>query len=128
MFILIFRRKDFGRRTGYAVTVFRVVMDVYIICLPLFVVSRLHMSRAKKWRVAAVFATGLLAVGSSVLSCIFRFQMDVREYAHDTLPIYIVCVVEGFGTAAPLFHKGSLFVEATLAFVVAHDQFQSTWA
>jgi hypothetical protein len=60
MFILIFRRKDFGRRTEYAVTAFRVVMDVYIICLPLVVVSRLHISRLKKWRVAAVFATGLL--------------------------------------------------------------------
>ncbi|CEL02293.1 hypothetical protein ASPCAL03464 [Aspergillus calidoustus] len=90
MFILTFRLTESGVKTAYAVTVFGVVTDLYLICLPLSVVARLHLNRAKKWRVAGVFATGLLPVVMSILGCIFRFELEVLDYAHDMLPIYLV--------------------------------------
>jgi hypothetical protein len=45
---------------AYSVGVIGVVSDVYIITLPLLAIAQLHLSRAKKCHVAAVFLTGLL--------------------------------------------------------------------
>ena len=61
MFLYIFI-KDNGLLTKitYAVAIFGVISDVYILCLPILAVSRLYLERAKKWRLAAVFLTGLL--------------------------------------------------------------------
>jgi hypothetical protein len=47
-------------KLAYSVGVVGVVSDVYIITLPLLAIAQLRLSRAKKWRVAAVFLTGLL--------------------------------------------------------------------
>jgi hypothetical protein len=45
---------------AYSVGVIGVISDVYIIILPLLAIAQLHLSRTKKWHVAAVFLTGLL--------------------------------------------------------------------
>ena len=37
-----------------------VVLDVFILCMPLPVIKRLHMNRRKKWLLAAIFWLGAL--------------------------------------------------------------------
>ncbi|KAH2314271.1 hypothetical protein KXV64_004001 [Aspergillus fumigatus] len=102
-------------KLAYSVGVFSVVSDVYIITLPLLAIVQLRLSRAKKWRVAAVFLTGLLSVVMSFLGCIFRFQVNVMDITYSLLPIYIVNTVEvDIGiicTCLPLL--GALFKENT---------------
>lgn len=43
-----------------AISVINILSDFYILILPLFVISRLHMQKAKKLGVGAVFLTGFL--------------------------------------------------------------------
>jgi hypothetical protein len=43
-----------------AISVINILSDFYILILPLFVISRLHMQRSKKLGVGAVFFTGFL--------------------------------------------------------------------
>ncbi|RHZ53906.1 putative plasma membrane protein Pth11-like [Aspergillus thermomutatus] len=74
----------------YSVAVIGVVSDVYIITLPLLAIAQLHLSRAKKWRVAAVFLTGLLSVVMSFLGCVYRFQLNLMDSTYSLLAIYIV--------------------------------------
>ncbi|KAL4876596.1 hypothetical protein BJY04DRAFT_222928 [Aspergillus karnatakaensis] len=94
MFLYIFTKSDAQVKVTYGVASFGVVTDVYIICLPLFAIARLHLKRAKKWRVAAMFLTGLLAVVMSFLGCVYRFQLDVADLTYSLLAIYIVNTVE----------------------------------
>ncbi|RDW72722.1 uncharacterized protein DSM5745_07894 [Aspergillus mulundensis] len=84
------------------------VTDVYLLNLPLFAVARLHLGRAKKWRVAAVFLTGLFAgmlraVAMSILACTYNFQGNPAGGATQiSLPIYIVGWVFAFYNSTPI--------------------------
>ncbi|PKX89794.1 putative plasma membrane protein Pth11-like [Aspergillus novofumigatus IBT 16806] len=102
-------------KLAYSVGVVGVVSDVYIITLPLLAIAQLRLSRAKKWRVAAVFLTGLLSVVMSFLGCIYRFQVNIVDITYSLLPIYIVNTLEvDIGiicTCLPLL--GALFKENT---------------
>ncbi|GAQ11594.1 hypothetical protein ALT_8915 [Aspergillus lentulus] len=102
-------------RLAHSVGVVGVVSDVYIITLPLLAIAQLRLSRAKKWRVAAVFLTGLLSVVMSFLGCIYRFQVNIMDITYSLLPIYIVNTLEvDIGiicTCLPLL--GALFKENT---------------
>ncbi|PHH74102.1 hypothetical protein CDD82_5102 [Ophiocordyceps australis] len=81
-------------RVTYSIAVVGVVTDVYIITLPLLAITQLHLSKAKKWRVAAVFLTGLLGVVMSVLGCVYRFRLDLMDSTYSVLSVYIVNTVE----------------------------------
>ncbi|GIK02957.1 hypothetical protein Aspvir_007022 [Aspergillus viridinutans] len=100
---------------AYSVGVIGVVSDVYIITLPLLAIAQLHLSRAKKWRVAAVFLTGLLSVVMSILGCVYRFQLNLMDITYSLGEIYIVNTMEvDIGiicTCLPLL--GTLFKENT---------------
>ncbi|KAL3476535.1 hypothetical protein BJX99DRAFT_270360 [Aspergillus californicus] len=78
----------------YASAIVGVITDVYIICLPLCAVAQLHLNRTKKWRVAAVFMTGLLAVVMGFLGCIYRFGIDIPDSTYSLLSIYSINTVE----------------------------------
>ncbi|PWY69649.1 hypothetical protein BO94DRAFT_560745 [Aspergillus sclerotioniger CBS 115572] len=94
LFLYIFINETGLVKVTYAVAATGVVSDVYIICLPLFAIAQLHLSLAKKWKVAGVFMTGLLAVVMSFLGCIYRFHLDISDSTWSLLPIYIVNTVE----------------------------------
>ncbi|KID81220.1 hypothetical protein MGU_11411 [Metarhizium guizhouense ARSEF 977] len=81
-------------RVTYSIAVVGVVTDVYIITLPMFAIAQLHLSSTKKWRVAAVFLTGLLGVTMSFLGCVYRFQLNLMDSTHSVLSIYMVNTVE----------------------------------
>ncbi|ERF68929.1 hypothetical protein EPUS_09506 [Endocarpon pusillum Z07020] len=51
-----------------------ILSDFYILVLPLFVISKLHMQRAKKFGVSAVFLTGFLACVSSIAGLAYRIK------------------------------------------------------
>ncbi|GIC94346.1 putative plasma membrane protein Pth11-like [Aspergillus udagawae] len=75
---------------AYSVGVIGVVSDVYIITLPLLAIAQLHLSRTKKWHVAAVFLTGLLSVAMSFLACVYRFQINITDITYSLRELYII--------------------------------------
>ncbi|GFF35095.1 hypothetical protein IFM51744_02668 [Aspergillus udagawae] len=100
---------------AYSVGVIGVVSDVYIITLPLLAIAQLHLSRTKKWHVAAVFLTGLLSVAMSFLACVYRFQINITDITYSLRELYIINTVEVdtgiICTCLPLL--GTLFKENT---------------
>ncbi|KAL4921171.1 hypothetical protein BDW62DRAFT_198185 [Aspergillus aurantiobrunneus] len=94
LFLYIFIDRSAQAALNNATGVFGAISDVYIITLPLFAVYRLHLSRWRKGRVAAVFLTGLLAVIMSFLACIYRFKLDLLDTTFSLLRIFIVTAVE----------------------------------
>ena len=52
-----------------------IVIDLYILILPLYCVSTLNLPTSRKIQVASVFLTGILAVISSILCLAYRIQI-----------------------------------------------------
>ncbi|KAL4915270.1 hypothetical protein BDW62DRAFT_127477 [Aspergillus aurantiobrunneus] len=94
MFLFIFVNRAAQVAVNNATGIFGIISDLYILCLPLFAIRQLNLSRKKKWRIAAVFLTGLLAVIMSFLACIYRYQLDITDISFSVLRIYIVRAVE----------------------------------
>ncbi|KAI1322267.1 hypothetical protein F5Y16DRAFT_387079 [Xylariaceae sp. FL0255] len=62
--------------TGYALAVINLATDLYILVLPIGLVSTLNMPLAKKMGVVGIFGVGLAAVALSSLGIYYRFQTD----------------------------------------------------
>ncbi|PVH94313.1 hypothetical protein DM02DRAFT_474773, partial [Periconia macrospinosa] len=93
------------------------VLDVYILAIPIFVSSNLQITKAKKLRVITVFGTGLLAVLSSILSIICKALLNGHkdDYTYWVWPSLLLCLTEmTFGiscacmpSAAGFFQRGA---------------------
>ncbi|KAJ6016992.1 hypothetical protein N7451_000371 [Penicillium sp. IBT 35674x] len=72
------------------------VIDVYILVLPILPILGLRLSTKKKLGVLAIFATGLLACVASSLSIYFKMVLDwhYTDYSYYTTPVLIMCLVE----------------------------------
>ncbi|MCJ1402509.1 hypothetical protein MMC11_005729, partial [Xylographa trunciseda] len=53
-----------------------IAIDLFILILPIRAVLDLQLSFKRKIEVGLVFATGILAVMSSILSCVYRVQFN----------------------------------------------------
>ncbi|KAJ4385379.1 hypothetical protein N0V93_009806 [Gnomoniopsis smithogilvyi] len=60
---------------GFAQGVCAIVLDIYIFILPLPVLWRLHMDRAKRLQLLGVFGTALIAVAASCVALNFRINL-----------------------------------------------------
>ncbi|PHH82715.1 hypothetical protein CDD82_5070 [Ophiocordyceps australis] len=67
------------------------LLDVYILILPLPIVSSIKMSRRSRAQVFGVFLTGLLAVASSILSVAFRIRAINDIDRTWTMGILLIC-------------------------------------
>ncbi|KAF2839021.1 hypothetical protein M501DRAFT_908833, partial [Patellaria atrata CBS 101060] len=98
MFLYIFLKAVSAQYTlTESVAAFGVVSDVYIICLPLLAISRLNLTRKKKWALLAVFLTGAVAVVMSFVGCAYRFHFvedSKRDNTRALLRVYLVNTVE----------------------------------
>ncbi|KAL4976057.1 hypothetical protein BDW66DRAFT_60329 [Aspergillus desertorum] len=72
------------------------VLDVYILVLPVAPVWQLRMSTKKKLGVLAVFATGLAACIASSLSIYYKHSLyhHSDDFSYHTLPVLIMCIME----------------------------------
>ncbi|KAL4816097.1 hypothetical protein BDW67DRAFT_163010 [Aspergillus spinulosporus] len=72
------------------------VLDVYILLLPIASVWRLQMSTRKKLGVLAVFATGFAACIASSLSIYYKHSLyhHSDDFSYYTLPVLIMCIME----------------------------------
>ncbi|KAI1742989.1 hypothetical protein F4680DRAFT_389695 [Xylaria scruposa] len=61
--------------TVVAAGVVGTVVDFYILCIPLRMVSKLMLSFRKKIAIASIFLTGLVACTFSIVGTYFRFQI-----------------------------------------------------
>lgn len=63
-----------GARLADGQAAFGVASDFYILALPIYSVSKLHIRTKKKIGIIAIFMTGLAACAMSVLTLYYRFQ------------------------------------------------------
>ncbi|KAJ5934519.1 hypothetical protein N7466_004066 [Penicillium verhagenii] len=103
------------------------VIDVYILIIPIIPILGLKMNNKKKLGVLSVFATGVLACVASSLSIYFKMSLNwhYTDYSYYTTPVLIMCLVEmcvGVTASAmpsmALFfrHKGSKITKAVSRF------------
>ncbi|ROV87982.1 hypothetical protein VPNG_10338 [Cytospora leucostoma] len=52
-----------------------IILDIWILVLPLPVITKLKVSRKKKIQLFAVFVTGFMGIISSIFSCVWRFRL-----------------------------------------------------
>ncbi|KAI1145021.1 hypothetical protein F4825DRAFT_277859 [Nemania diffusa] len=61
-----------------------IILDIWILILPLPALSKLQVSTKKKLQLFAVFVTGLLGVISSIVSCYWRFKLVLDKPGDST--------------------------------------------
>ncbi|MCJ1427686.1 hypothetical protein MMC29_005591 [Sticta canariensis] len=72
-----------------------VVIDFYILILPIVAVSRLQLAKKRKIGLCFVFGTGSIACVSSVLSLYYRILLNrSRDYTWATFPVILLALVE----------------------------------
>ncbi|OJJ98505.1 hypothetical protein ASPACDRAFT_1857760 [Aspergillus aculeatus ATCC 16872] len=122
------------------IAVGNLVLDVYILILPMLSIWRLQMGRKKKFGVAAIFATGFVACIASSLSIYFKVILRHHEedFTYYTLPVLIMCLAEMcVGITASCMPSMSLLirrrggflgtmVSSLLNFVRKHDSRNAT--
>ncbi|KAI0544515.1 integral membrane protein [Xylaria curta] len=108
--------------------------DLYVIFLPITLISQLQLSRSKKLGVSALFGTGLLAFGfslASLISRVYMLQRDRRgladnrpdDYWESMLPYALTVTEINLGilcacipVAFPLFKDFSRMLTSTWSF------------
>ncbi|RAR07448.1 ubiquinone biosynthetic process [Stemphylium lycopersici] len=85
------------------------LLEVAILLCPLIEIYRLHISTARKFAVAAMFASGLLVCGSALGTIVHTVSLDQKEHQDLTYDgiddqIWAVCDVNlaSFATSLPL--------------------------
>ncbi|CAG8959239.1 hypothetical protein HYFRA_00012597 [Hymenoscyphus fraxineus] len=76
---------------------FGVIMDFYILFIPLQQVFKLKVSRAKKIGICLVFLTGLLACGAGLTNLIIRQDKRIfkgSDFSWTLVPVYATTLVE----------------------------------
>ncbi|KAI0445341.1 hypothetical protein F4803DRAFT_168452 [Xylaria telfairii] len=78
-----------------AIGIFGVVSDLYVLIIPVSMVYKLKIPRARKIGILGIFLTGLLAVALSITSTAFRFlQLDSYDFTWDSIPSYTLRAAE----------------------------------
>lgn len=78
-----------------SVGLFGALSDLYILIIPVSMVSKLRIPRNRKIGILTIFLTGLLAVALSTLSTIFRFiQLESYDFTWDSIPSYTLRAAE----------------------------------
>ncbi|KAJ8067642.1 hypothetical protein OCU04_003250 [Sclerotinia nivalis] len=73
------------------------IIDVYLIIVPLIAVSKLHLTPKKKAGVALIFATGFIAIIGSILSVIYRLRLhDNDDVSWNLAGVALVSLIEIF--------------------------------
>ena len=80
--------------------ILHILTDFSLLCVPIFIVARLHMPKAKKYRLIAIFAVGGMSTISSVVRniLIVRYMDDFTYqsyyiYCFDVMDITFTCIV-----------------------------------
>ncbi|KAI1200785.1 hypothetical protein F5X97DRAFT_70856 [Nemania serpens] len=78
-----------------SVGLFGAVSDLYVLVIPVSMVSKLRVPRNRKIGILTIFLTGLLAVALSTLSTVFRFiQLQSYDFTWDSIPSYTLRAAE----------------------------------
>ncbi|KAF2689726.1 hypothetical protein K458DRAFT_413973 [Lentithecium fluviatile CBS 122367] len=81
--------------SSIATGVFNVIIDLYIMAVPLPAVAKLNISRKKKIGVAMIFSAGGVAVIASIISLAFRCRSwKSQDLTVDTIPAMACNMVE----------------------------------
>ncbi|KAI0186878.1 hypothetical protein EV127DRAFT_410828 [Xylaria flabelliformis] len=90
------------------------ILDTYILILPIIAILNLQLKITKKLGAIAVFATGLLACVASSLSIYFKYLLDLHlnDYTYWIYPVLLTALVEikynGLGSSAFSLLRGLL--------------------
>ncbi|KAH7387002.1 hypothetical protein DE146DRAFT_666327 [Phaeosphaeria sp. MPI-PUGE-AT-0046c] len=83
--------------TAAAQGVFGCVQDLYILMIPIHLVSGLRLARRKKIGVIALFLTGALASVCSIINASLRFverSKKVPDSLWESIPVYTLSIIE----------------------------------
>ncbi|RAK98109.1 uncharacterized protein BO80DRAFT_314497, partial [Aspergillus ibericus CBS 121593] len=83
-------------QTSIPIAVWSLVLDLYILLLPMVPIWNLQMKLTKRLGVMAVLATGLIACVASSLSIYFRTLLNSHEddFTYYTLKVFLMAIVE----------------------------------
>ncbi|EAT88234.2 hypothetical protein SNOG_04474 [Parastagonospora nodorum SN15] len=72
------------------------ILDVYILLLPVWVVWNLHLNLTRRLGVIAIFATGLFCCVASSLSIVYKHKLNGKlgDFTWWTYPILLMALVE----------------------------------
>ncbi|KAF2704075.1 hypothetical protein K504DRAFT_391376 [Pleomassaria siparia CBS 279.74] len=72
------------------------ILDFYILILPIWVVWNLHLDIKRRIGVLAIFATGLIACIASSLSIVYKHKLagHIDDFTYWTYPILLMALVE----------------------------------
>jgi hypothetical protein len=79
--------------------VLNLTLDIATLCLPLFVIRRMHMSRRKRFMVAGIFGLGFFCIIASIVRVVYFVQLTNisfldQPYASTTVYCIIWAVIE----------------------------------
>ncbi|KAI8633623.1 hypothetical protein F5Y19DRAFT_470864 [Xylariaceae sp. FL1651] len=78
-----------------SVGLFGVLSDLYVLAIPVSMVSRLRLPRNRKIGIMGIFLTGLLACALSITSTVYRFiQLNSYDFTWDSIPSYTLRAAE----------------------------------
>ncbi|KAK8033506.1 hypothetical protein PG991_002904 [Apiospora marii] len=74
---------------------FGVIMDFYILLLPLSQLKGLGLPKKRKIGISFIFLTGLMAIGAGLANLIIQYYLDVDDFSWwSGIAIYATCYIE----------------------------------
>ncbi|KAI0152862.1 hypothetical protein GGR57DRAFT_160256 [Xylariaceae sp. FL1272] len=96
-----------------AIGVFGVISDLYILLIPVSMVLKLQIPKARKYGILGIFLTGLLATALSITSLVYRFaQLHSYDFTWDSVPSYTLRYDYGLLLLILSFESKSIFHSA----------------
>ncbi|PYI08310.1 hypothetical protein BO78DRAFT_441673 [Aspergillus sclerotiicarbonarius CBS 121057] len=89
-------RYNHSLQVSIPIAVWSLILDLYILLLPMVPIWNLQMKLTKRLGVMAVLATGLIACVASSLSIYFKTLLNSHEcdFSYYTLKVFIMAIVE----------------------------------
>ncbi|PQE30516.1 integral membrane protein [Rutstroemia sp. NJR-2017a WRK4] len=78
---------------SYATRILHILTDVALLCVPITIVIRLRMPRAKKYRLIAIFAVGGMSTLASILRNVF-ISKDQGDFTYDAYVIWCFDIID----------------------------------
>lgn len=76
--------------------VINVILDLYLMCLPISAIIRLQLSKRKKLGIISIFVTGSFGLAASIINMVFRakFYRTTRDIGWSTAGLFICLMCE----------------------------------
>ncbi|KAK8059272.1 hypothetical protein PG996_009202 [Apiospora saccharicola] len=74
---------------------FGVIVDFYILFIPLSQVKDLELPRKRKIGISFIFLTGLMAIGAALANLVIQYYLDIEDFSWSSgIAVYATCYIE----------------------------------